>query len=225
MPTILDNLLSQGRIPPLAALFVGNGDDRFQDFQSTQTFTTSLSSELMPWVRANMHLLADARRTIVTGYSAAGLEAAYVAYAHPELFGNVLSQSGAFWRGFEGQGASEWPRTPVSCTHVRERQRSRRVQFPCGVIQACRIGNRAVWQRTQVGRPLAGDELHGDIRLLLAYRPRPDANLDIHVQRVQEPFQTLLAEARQLASHQVGHVRRRNREHCRRRGAASTVCL
>jgi enterochelin esterase family protein len=110
VPTILDNLLSEGRIPPLAAIFVDNGDDRFQDFQSTQKLTASLSGELMPWVRANTHVPADPHRTIVTGYSAAGLEAAYVAYAHPELFGNVLSQSGAFWRGFEGQGApeSEW---------------------------------------------------------------------------------------------------------------------
>ena len=68
------------------------------------------------------------------------------------------------------------------------------------------------------GQALAGDELDRDIRPLLADCPRPNANLDIHVQRVQEPFQTLLAEARQLAPHQVGHLRRRNREHFR--GAA-----
>ena len=39
---------------------------------------------------------------------------------------------------------------------------------------------------TQVGTTLAADELHGDVRLLLADRPRPDANLDIHVQGVEE---------------------------------------
>lgn len=36
------------------------------------------------------------------GYSAGGLAAAYVAFRYPNLFGNVLSQSGAFWRGNEG---------------------------------------------------------------------------------------------------------------------------
>jgi enterochelin esterase-like enzyme len=38
----------------------------------------------------------------VTGSSAGGLAAAYVAWKRPDLFGNVLSQSGAFWRGNEG---------------------------------------------------------------------------------------------------------------------------
>lgn len=60
---------------------------------------------------------------------------------------------------------------------------------------------------------LARDGLHGDVRLLLPGRPRPHANLYIHVQRVQEPFETLLAEACQLPPHQVGHVRRRNGKH------------
>ena len=46
--------------------------------------------------------------------------------------------------------------------------------------------------------------------------PRPHANLHIHVQRVQEPFQALPAEARQLPPPQVGHVRWRNGEHFRR---------
>jgi enterochelin esterase family protein len=35
----------------------------------------------------------------VTGSSAGGLAAAYVALSRPDLFGNVLSQSGAYWRG------------------------------------------------------------------------------------------------------------------------------
>src|SRR5262249_12164431 len=62
---------------------------------------------LIPWARAALHVPADPRRVIVTGYSAAGLGSAYLAFQHPDLIGNVLSQSGAFWRGFEGQGASE----------------------------------------------------------------------------------------------------------------------
>jgi enterochelin esterase-like enzyme len=53
------------------------------------------------------HLAADAARIIVVGYSAAGLAAVYTAFAHPDVVGNVLAQSGAFWRGFEGEGASE----------------------------------------------------------------------------------------------------------------------
>jgi pimeloyl-ACP methyl ester carboxylesterase len=46
-------------------------------------------------------LRIDPRRVIVTGSSAGGLAAAYVALMRPDLFGNVLSRSGAFWRGAE----------------------------------------------------------------------------------------------------------------------------
>jgi len=51
---------------------------------------------------------SDPRRVIVTGSSAGGLGAAYVAFARPDLFGNVWSQSGAFWRGAEGSNDPPW---------------------------------------------------------------------------------------------------------------------
>jgi enterochelin esterase family protein len=66
---------------------------------------------------------ADPGRTVITGSSAGGLASAYVALLHPDIFGNVLSQSGAFWRGNEGSTGApyEWltgryaatPRRPI----------------------------------------------------------------------------------------------------------------
>jgi enterochelin esterase family protein len=44
---------------------------------------------------------------IIGGASAGGLSAACVALRHPEAFGNVISQSGAFWRGY-GHTAAYW---------------------------------------------------------------------------------------------------------------------
>jgi enterochelin esterase-like enzyme len=66
------------------------------------------ATELIPWIRAKEKVPADAGRTIIAGYSAAGLGATFVAFQPPGLAGNVLAQSGAFWRGFEGEGASEY---------------------------------------------------------------------------------------------------------------------
>jgi enterochelin esterase-like enzyme len=108
VPTIIDNLLNQHRIPPLTVLFIDNTGDRFQNIQSTARFTSSLSTELLPWAQRTLHAPIDARHVIVTGYSAAGLASAYIAYKHPDQVGNVLAQSGAFWRAFEGEGASEY---------------------------------------------------------------------------------------------------------------------
>jgi enterochelin esterase-like enzyme len=39
----------------------------------------------------------DPRRTIVAGLSGGGTAAAFAALRRPDLFGNVLAQSGAFW--------------------------------------------------------------------------------------------------------------------------------
>jgi enterochelin esterase family protein len=108
VPTILDNLLNQRRIFPLTAVFIDNDGDRFQSFQRTKQIAESLATELIPWIRSQDKLPADPRRTIIAGYSAAALASAYAAFKYPELIGNVLSQSGAFWRGFEGEGASEY---------------------------------------------------------------------------------------------------------------------
>jgi enterochelin esterase-like enzyme len=122
VPTILDNLLQQKRIPPLMAVFVDNEGDRFQNIQNTARFTASLSTELLPWLHTTLHAPTDPKQVIVTGYSAAGLASAYIVYKHPELFGNVLTQSGAYWRAFEGEGASdaEWISRQYAATPKRE---------------------------------------------------------------------------------------------------------
>ncbi len=45
------------------------------------------------------HLTTDPRRTIVVGASYGQLAAAYAALQHPDVWGNVVAQSGAFyWR-------------------------------------------------------------------------------------------------------------------------------
>ncbi len=53
--------------------------------------------ELVPWVQQRYHVTSNPARAIVGGSSLGGLTAAYAALRHPEVFGNVLSQSGSFW--------------------------------------------------------------------------------------------------------------------------------
>src|SRR5262249_3531424 len=49
--------------------------------------------------RRRWRATADPSRTIACGSSAGGLGAVFAAFHRPEVFGNVLSQSGAFWPG------------------------------------------------------------------------------------------------------------------------------
>lgn len=95
-PLILDELIAAKRIPPVVALFIGNVD-RVHDLMPNAAFTDFVALDLVPWVRAHYHATSDPRRTVVSGISLGGLASAYAAFRHPEVFGNVLSQSGSFW--------------------------------------------------------------------------------------------------------------------------------
>jgi enterochelin esterase family protein len=95
-PTILDNLVASRKIQPLVALLVDSGETRDRDLQCSAAFADFLAKELLPWARQRYRLSADPKQTIVGGSSYGGLSAAYCAFRHPEVFGNVLSQSGSF---------------------------------------------------------------------------------------------------------------------------------
>ncbi len=98
-PTILDNLVSEGRIPPLVALLIGNAPGaRDRELPCNPEFSRALVTELLPWAHRLYNFTSDPRRTVVAGSSAGGLAAACSGLWHPESFGNVLAQSGAFHR-------------------------------------------------------------------------------------------------------------------------------
>jgi enterochelin esterase family protein len=98
-PTILDNLLSEGKIPPLVAVIPDSLDQetRSRELPCYEPFVAFLTQELLPWVHENYHVSADPTRGIVGGSSYGGLAAAFVGLRASEHFGNVLSQSGSFW--------------------------------------------------------------------------------------------------------------------------------
>ena len=95
---ILDELIAAKRIPPVVALFIGNVD-RTHDLVPNTAFADFVALDLVPWMRARYHATSDPRRTVLSGISLGGLASAYGAFRHPEVFGNVLSQSGSFWWG------------------------------------------------------------------------------------------------------------------------------
>ncbi len=125
LPMVLDSLLAAGKTPAFVAVLIDNdeGPTRIADLGNAHKMPDFLAKQLVPWVRQGWRVTTDPQRVIVTGSSAGGLGAAYVAFTHPELFGNVWSQSGAFWRGAEASNGEpyEWltsqvkaaPRKPV----------------------------------------------------------------------------------------------------------------
>ena len=112
LPLILDTLLAARRAPPMGAVLVDDSSFavRLGDLANQPRMVSYLAGQLLPWVRSHYHVTRDPHRTIITGSSAGGLASAYAAFARPDLFGNVLSQSGAFWRGAAGSNGApfEW---------------------------------------------------------------------------------------------------------------------
>ncbi len=98
VPVILDTLIAQQRIPPMVAALVGSAaGKRNAELACDKPFTEFLASELVPWMRKKYDATDDPSRTIVGGSSLGGLASAFAGFQHPEVFGNVLSQSGSYW--------------------------------------------------------------------------------------------------------------------------------
>lgn len=98
-PTILDNLIAAGRLPPVVAVLVANGGyaTRARELPGNPAFARALATELLPDILARTGLRHDPARTVVAGSSYGGLAAATVALDQPQAFGNVLAMSGSFW--------------------------------------------------------------------------------------------------------------------------------
>jgi enterochelin esterase-like enzyme len=108
-PIILDNLLAAGRIPPLVALVVDVTINRFQELTCNPVLNTFLVQELLPWARQVLHMTTDPHQIIIAGCSLGGAAATFTGLSHPEIFGNVLAQDGAFWvrPGYDPHAASD----------------------------------------------------------------------------------------------------------------------
>jgi enterochelin esterase family protein len=146
-PTILDNLEAAGKIPDAVAVFVANPVDedvREKELSCNPRFADFVARELMPWVRSHYRVSTNPKRATVGGVSLGGLAATYIALKHPDLFGNVLSQSGSFWWGPEGyEEDGEW------LTHQFVLERKLPLRF------YLEVGKMEVFPSTRIGRPIS----------------------------------------------------------------------
>lgn len=124
LPHVLDSLAASRRTPAFVAVLVDDsiGPVRIADLGNAPRMTDFLARQLMPFVRRTWRVTTDPHHVIVTGSSAGGLGAAFVALMRPDLFGNVWSQSGAFWRGADASNDApyEWLTHYVTTTAKKD---------------------------------------------------------------------------------------------------------
>ncbi|HSN29265.1 MAG TPA: alpha/beta hydrolase-fold protein, partial [Kofleriaceae bacterium] len=96
VPTILDNLLADGKLPPVVAMIVANQNVRDKDLAYSAAFSDFVAGEIVPRARADYHAGLAPAQTLVTGSSLGGLASSFLALHHSDVIGNVLSNSGAY---------------------------------------------------------------------------------------------------------------------------------
>ena len=109
-PVILDNLIAAKKIAPPIAVFVDNANpmSRGRELGDHAPMAEFLAKELLPWIRARYRVSADPTRAAIAGSSSGGSAAVCAALRHPEIFGNVLAQSGAYFDDAEAPIGDEW---------------------------------------------------------------------------------------------------------------------
>ncbi|MFN2197579.1 MAG: alpha/beta hydrolase-fold protein [Anaerolineales bacterium] len=100
LPVILDNLLAQERIRPIAAAMVGNHKGaRFLEYGGSEVTTGLLTERVLPLAYTHLDLV-DLDRFPgafgILGASMGGLMSTYTGWRLPQIFGHVISQSGAY---------------------------------------------------------------------------------------------------------------------------------
>lgn len=118
-PIIIDNLLAEDALQPLVAVLVDIPDFASRgELVNFPAYLDFLRQELIPWIRQNYHVTTDPKRTIVGGFSLSGVTAAVAALRYPDVFGNVLSQSGWFIWKPEDDTENEWVARQYAATSL-----------------------------------------------------------------------------------------------------------
>lgn len=111
---VVDGLVRTGRLGPTAILFIGIAEwmaskELFLDLP----FADFVRDELVPEVRRHHDLPGDPARNVITGFSAGGTAAAFLALRAPSIFGRALLESpgvGLSPRGHEPRELYDWYR-------------------------------------------------------------------------------------------------------------------
>jgi enterochelin esterase-like enzyme len=102
MPAVLDNLIADGRIEPILAVFVDPRDPetgrnrRESEFLGNPAYAAFLAQELVPAIDSAYETQPTPDHRALLGVSYGGVFAAYCSWAYPDMFHLVAMQSPAF---------------------------------------------------------------------------------------------------------------------------------
>jgi enterochelin esterase-like enzyme len=95
MPTMIDNLIHAGVIPPLIAVMI-DPVDRQREYRLNDEYRDFLCAEFVPMIDQRYRTAAERESRAVMGASLGGLISTYTALSQPQMFSKVGGQSSAF---------------------------------------------------------------------------------------------------------------------------------
>jgi hypothetical protein len=112
--TVLDNLIAEGKVPPMIAISIGNGSGDAQGSERgleydamSGVYAEFVEKEVLPLVesKCRVKLTKDPDGRATMGGSSGGSCALIMAWYHPELYHRVLTYSGTYVN-------QQWPYNP-----------------------------------------------------------------------------------------------------------------
>ena len=105
LPTVLDNLIAVGQVPPVLAVFVDAREPGQPAHNRRETEFLALASdyahfiarELVPAVDSSYRTRSLPGARVIVGVSFGGLGATYIAAAYPDVFYNLAAFSPSLW--------------------------------------------------------------------------------------------------------------------------------
>lgn len=121
---IVDNLIAEKRIRPMAMALIDNGgESRFIEYNQSEATLGAIGEYVLPLAQKHLNLLDIAQNTgayVVMGASMGGLMSVYTSLRLPYIFGHAISQAGAFFQNvFQNepslikQWVAEMPVVPI----------------------------------------------------------------------------------------------------------------
>lgn len=100
LPTTLDNLVADGEIPALIALFVDSGgrELRWQQLDAQGGQGAWVADRLLPWARRHLPISDRSEDVIAVGQSLGGYTALRLVLERPDMVGAAIAQSPSLWQ-------------------------------------------------------------------------------------------------------------------------------
>jgi len=104
MATVLDNLIAEKKIKPIAAIFIDHrepinrsNNKRMQELAMNNSYLDFFVKELIPEIEKNYPIASESSKRAIMGTSMGGLTSTFFAFTRPDVFGMAAIQSPAFW--------------------------------------------------------------------------------------------------------------------------------